>query len=181
MCFIWTNLKKTFCWLKRYFFFTFTIKIASFLKTKIDTMKTVQVVSTNKVLRIAKEENRNIGQKQKKSRVRGLFLSYQNGGLVEEEAILRFFHLPDPWLEILRPLPQANRTHSLFCASQGHQADPAFITFYKHLEFLHCIIQNAQQSHFYLNTWLIIISQQQIASQCWLKEVYRVYKELSMS
>lgn len=53
-------------------------------------MKTVQVVSTNKVLRIAKEENRNRGQKQKKSKVRGLFLSYQNGGLVEEEAVLRF-------------------------------------------------------------------------------------------
>lgn len=43
-------------------------------------MKTVQVVSTNKVLRIAKEENRNRGQKQKKSRVRGLFLSYQKDG-----------------------------------------------------------------------------------------------------
>lgn len=144
-------------------------------------MKTVQVVSTNKVLRIAKEENRNRGQKQKKSKVRGLFLSYQNDGHGGGRSSFAFFHLPDPWLEILRPLPQANRTHSLFCASQGHQADPAFITFYKHLEFLHCIIQNAQQSHFYLNIWLIIISQQQIASQCWLKEVYRVYKELSMS
>lgn len=51
----------------------------------------VQVVSKNKVLRIAKGENRNVGQKQKKSKLRGIFFSHTKMmGMVEEEAILCF-------------------------------------------------------------------------------------------
>lgn len=56
----------------------------------------VQVVSRNKVLRIAKGENRNIEQKQKKSILRGIFLSYQNDGHGGERSNFAFFHLPDP-------------------------------------------------------------------------------------